>query len=152
VWLYRPPPSDPVLLPMAKWCTVWRDRAVFHSGHYCWSVLREPFILFMWNYRTVEWLGLEGTSRLIEFQTTCHKWGCQPLDQILDQVDQAPPIQPGLEHLHRWGIHTLSGQPFPALHHSLSVKNLLISLLELEIIPHVVSLSTHLKIWFPTCS
>ena len=28
------------------------------------------------------------------------------------------PIQPGLESLQRWGIHSLSGQPVPAPHHS----------------------------------
>ena len=29
------------------------------------------------------------------------------------------PIQPGLEHLQGWGIHSLSGQPVPAPHHCL---------------------------------
>jgi len=37
---------------------------------------------------------------------------------ILDQAVQNP-IQPSLEHLQGWGIHSLSGQPVPAPHHSL---------------------------------
>ena len=53
--------------------------------------------------------------------TSCHRQGCQPLDQVLDQTAQGP-IQPDLEHLQERGIHNLSMQPVPAPHHSLSRK------------------------------
>ena len=50
-----------------------------------------------------------------------HRQGCQLLDQVLDQIAQGP-IQPGLKKLQGSGIHSLSGQPVPAPHHSLSKK------------------------------
>ena len=43
------------------------------------------------------------------------------LDQVLDQIVQGP-IQPGHKHLQGQGIHSLSEQPVPAAHHSLSRK------------------------------
>ena len=68
------------------------------------------------NHRITEWPGLEGTSRIMNLQSPCHRQGHQP-PHLLDQVAQGP-IQPGLEHLQGWGIHNLSGQPIPAPHHS----------------------------------
>jgi len=41
--------------------------------------------------------------------------GHQPPDQVAHS-----PIQPGLEHLQGWGIHSFSGQPVPVPHHALS--------------------------------
>lgn len=35
---------------------------------------------------TTEWLGLEGTPRIIKFQPLCHRQGHQPPDLVLDQV------------------------------------------------------------------
>ena len=43
--------------------------------------------------------------------------GCQSPHFILDQAAQGP-IQPGFEHLQGQSIHSLSGQPVPAPHHS----------------------------------
>lgn len=37
-----------------------------------------------------EGLGLEGISRFIKFQPLCCRQGCQPVDQVLDQVAQGP--------------------------------------------------------------
>ena len=71
------------------------------------------------NYhRIIECLGLEGTPKIIRVQSPCLRQGRQPPDLILDQAAQGP-IQPGCEHLQGWGIHSLSGQPVPAPHHSL---------------------------------
>lgn len=33
----------------------------------------------------MEWFGLEVTSRIVNFQLTCHRQGCQLLDQVLVQ-------------------------------------------------------------------
>jgi len=43
---------------------------------------------------------------IIEFQPPCCMQGHQPLDQVAQSH-----IQPGLECLQGWGIHTLLGQP-----------------------------------------
>ena len=69
------------------------------------------------HHRTTEWPGLEGTSRITNLQSLCHRQGHQPPHLILDQAAQGC-IQPGLEHLQGRGIHSLSGQPVPAPHHS----------------------------------
>jgi len=39
-----------------------------------------------------------------------------PQARLADQAAQGS-IQPGLEHLQRWGIHSFSGKPVPASHH-----------------------------------
>jgi len=70
------------------------------------------------SHSIIEWLGLEGTSRIIKLQPRHHRQGFQPPHFILDQAAQGP-IQPGLEHLQGRGIHNLSGQPVSAPHHSL---------------------------------
>ena len=67
------------------------------------------------DHRIIERLGLE---RIINFQPPCFRQGCQPLDQALDQIAQGL-VQPGLEHLQGWGIHSPSGQPIPTSHHPL---------------------------------
>jgi len=66
----------------------------------------------------MEWLGLEETPRIIRFQPPSHRQGHQPPDVIVDQAAQGS-IHPGSEHLQGWSIHSLSGQPAPAPHHSL---------------------------------
>ena len=63
-------------------------------------------------------LGLEGT---LGSNPSATRLGCQPLDQVLDQVAQGS-IQPGLEYLHRQGTRNLSEQPVPVHHDSLSEK------------------------------
>ena len=47
--------------------------------------------------------------------TPCHGQGRQPPDQAAQSH-----IQPGLECLQRWSIHSLLGQPVPVCHHPLS--------------------------------
>jgi len=42
----------------------------------------------------------------------CHGQGCQPPEQAAQSH-----IQPGLECLQGWGIHSLSGQPVSVCHH-----------------------------------
>ena len=74
-------------------------------------------ILQVKYHRITEWPGLEGTSVIMKFQPPCHRQDHQPPHLILDQAAQGP-IQSGLKHLQGWGIHSLSGQPVPAPHHS----------------------------------
>ena len=59
------------------------------------------------SHRIIEWFGLEGTSRIIKFQPPYQRQGYQPPDLVLDQVAQGH-IQPDLEHLQGWRIHSLS--------------------------------------------
>ena len=49
--------------------------------------------------------------------TPCYVQGHQPADQAAQSH-----IQPGLECLQEWGIHSLLGQPVPVYHHPLSEK------------------------------
>ena len=56
--------------------------------------------------RIIEWLGLEGISRIMNLQPPCHRHGHQPPHLILHHAAQGP-IQPGLEHLHGRSIHNL---------------------------------------------
>jgi len=72
---------------------------------------------FRMNHR-IEWLGLEGTTRIIKFPPPCYRQGHQPPNMVLEQVARGP-IQPGLEHLRGSSIYNLSRQPVPAPHHSL---------------------------------
>jgi len=47
----------------------------------------------------------------------CYVQGGQPADQAAQSH-----IQPGLECLHGWGIHSLPGQPVPVHHHPMGEK------------------------------
>ncbi|SGA33774.1 Uncharacterised protein [Chlamydia abortus] len=71
-----------------------------------------------WNHpRTMEWPGLKRTPKIIWFQPPCRGQGGQPLDQAAQSH-----IQPGLQCLRGWGVHSLSGQVVPVRHHLLSEK------------------------------
>ena len=65
----------------------------------------------------MEWPGLKKTTIIIEFQPPCYVQGRQPPDQAAQSH-----IQPGLECLQGWGIHSLLGQPVPVRHHPLCEK------------------------------
>ena len=90
------------------------------------------------NHRIIEWFRLEGTPR-VKFQFPSHRQGHQPPELVLDQVAQGL-VQPHLEHLQGWHIHSLSGQPVPVPHHSLCKElssdiQCKASVLELKTIP-----------------
>ena len=70
------------------------------------------------NHR-MAWVGRDLKDH--ETSNPHHRQGHQPLHLILDQAAQGS-IQPGLEHLQGWGIHSLSGQLFQHLT-TLIVKN-----------------------------
>jgi len=53
-------------------------------------------------HRIIEWPGLKRTIKVIQFQPPCHGQGHQPPDQAAQSH-----IQPGLECLWVWGIHSL---------------------------------------------
>ena len=65
----------------------------------------------------MEWPGLKRITMIIEFQSPCYVQGHQPPDQAAQSH-----IQPGLECLQGWGIHSLLGQPVPVRHHPLCEK------------------------------
>jgi len=77
------------------------------------------------SHKIIEWLGLEGTPRIIKFQHPCHRQGCQPPHLVSDQASQGL-IQPGLKHLQEWNSH--SGQPVPGSHYSLCEEFFSVSL------------------------
>ena len=54
------------------------------------------------HLRIVEWPGLKRTTVIVEFQPPCYVQGRQPPDQAAQSH-----IQPGLECLQGWGIHSL---------------------------------------------
>jgi len=60
------------------------------------------------NHRIIQWLSLKRTATIIQFQPPCYVQGHQPPDQAAQSH-----IQPGLECLQGWGIHSLLGQPAP---------------------------------------
>jgi len=68
-------------------------------------------------HRIIEWPGLNRSTVTIEFQPPCYVQGHQPPDQAAQSH-----IQPGLECLQGWGIHSLLGQPVPVRHHPLGGK------------------------------
>ena len=80
------------------------------------SLIKNPTVYC--DHRIIEWLELEGISRIINFQLPCHRQGYQPPYLVPEQVAQSS-ILPGLKHLQGQSIHSLSGQPVPAPHHSL---------------------------------
>ena len=61
------------------------------------------------------WVEKDHSDRLVS--TPCYVQGCQPPDQAAQSH-----IQPGLECLQGWGIHSLLGQPVPVRHHPLCEK------------------------------
>lgn len=54
-----------------------------------WSI-HTNFTVLRPCHRIIEYIGLEGTSRIIDFQPPCHSQGCQLLDQAEDQAVQGP--------------------------------------------------------------
>jgi len=54
---------------------------------------------------------------IIKFQPPCYVQGRQPPDQAAQSH-----IQPGLECLQGWGIHSLLGQPVSVHHHPLNER------------------------------
>jgi len=68
----------------------------------------------------IEWVGLEGTSRIMKLHPPHHRQGLQPTHLIAGQAAQGP-IQPSTEHLQGRDLHSLSGQPLTVHHYS--VKN-----------------------------
>lgn len=55
-------------------------------------------LLYINYHRSIEWLGLEGTLKIIELQPPCHP---------SVQAAQGP-IQPALEYFQGWDIHRVA--------------------------------------------
>jgi len=69
-------------------------------------------------HRTIQWLGLEGTSRIMKLQPLCCMQGHQPPHLIPAQAAHGP-IHLALNTSRDGrGIHSLSEQPVPAPPHS----------------------------------
>ena len=98
---------------LRKYCSC---RFLFLAGGNAFFVhpLKTSVVWVVLVHRITEWLGLEGTSRIMKLQPPCRKQGHKPLCLILDQAAQGA-IQPGLEHFQGWGIHSQPGQLFQHL-------------------------------------
>ena len=97
------------------------------------------------NYRITEWPGLKRTTMITQFQPSCYVKGRQPPDQAAQSH-----IQPGLECLQGWGIHSLLGQPVQCVTtlwvtNFLLISNLNFLFLSLKPFSLVLSLSTLIK-------
>lgn len=78
--------------------------------------------------------------------------GCHPLDQVPDQV-ALDPIQPGLECLQGWAIHSFHGQLVLVPHHLpnfILISNLNLQSFSLKSFLLVLLLSGHVKTHFPS--
>ena len=83
--------------------------------------------------------------------TPCYVQGRQPADQAAQSH-----IQPGLECLQGWGIHSLLGQPVQCVttlwvKNFLLISNLSLTCFNLNPFPPVLSLSTHVNSLSPSC-
>ena len=83
--------------------------------------------------------------------TPCYVQGHQPADQAAQSH-----IQPGLECLQGWGIHSLLGQPVQCIttlwvKNFFLISNLNLPCLSLKPFPHVLSLSTLVNSRYPSC-
>jgi len=105
---------------------------------------------FMYH-RIIEWPGLKRTTMFIWFQPPCYVQGRQPADQAAQSH-----IQPGLQCLQGWGIHSLLGQPVQCVttlwvKNFLLISNLNLPCLSLKPFPLVLSLSTLVNSCSPSC-
>jgi len=94
------------ILPQLKAFSVEIQGLLLIARTSCCRGLWSQMVLYI--HRIKEWLGLEDTSRIMDLQPPHHRQGHQPPHLKLDQAAQGP-IQPRLEHLQGWGIHSLSG-------------------------------------------
>ena len=94
---------------------------------FLWSIstISYTHIYISHAHRIIEWLWLERTLRIVRPQLPCNVQGHQPPDLIIDRTVQGP-IQPGLEHLCRWGVITSLGSQLQHLT-TFSVKNFLLT-------------------------
>lgn len=77
------------------------------------------------HQRIIDWLGWDLKAQPVPISYYGQGW------HPLHQITQGPPVQPGIEYLRRWGVHSFSVQPVPVLPHPLSKKFPLISNLNL---------------------
>ena len=99
----------------------------------------------------IEWPELKRTTMTISFQTPCYEQGHQPTAQAAQSH-----IQPGLECLQGWGIHSLLGQPVQCVTTLLGkifllISNLNLPCLSLKPFPLVLLLPTLVNSHSPSC-
>ena len=103
------------------------------------SVLGDVKLAISWNHR-MAWVEKDHNDHLVS--TPCYVQGHQPADQAAQSH-----IQPGLECLQGWGIHSLLGQPVQCVttlwvKNFLLISNLNLPCLSLKPFPLVLSPST----------
>jgi len=73
---------------------------------FSWTTLSSTGEILLRSHKITEWPGLKRTAMIIWFQPPCYVQGRQPPAQAAQSH-----IQPGLECLQGWGIHSLLAQP-----------------------------------------
>ena len=115
-----------------------------------------PKMLLQAYNRIIEWLGLEGTSRITKFQLPCNRQGCQLLDQVMDQIWTRAPSSLALNTSSSRASTAALGSLFQHLTTLLEknfflTSNLNLPSFSLKPFPLLLSPSTCVKSWFPTC-
>ena len=88
-------------------------RAHFDTG-WDWGILGQVAFCSK-NHHRMAWVEKDHNDHLVP--TPCYMQRCQPPDQAAQSH-----IQPGLECIQEWGIHSLPGQSVPVHHHPLCEK------------------------------
>ena len=101
-------------------------------------------------HRIIEWFGLEGIFKIIQFQSSCYR----QRHLLLDQVAQSP-IQPGLECFQRGAFITSLGNLLqclttPTVKYFFLISSLNLPFPSLKPFPLVLSLPAPFKYWKAT--
>ena len=102
-------PKPMLSLLLSTYCSY--TPCLIHSRLLLWSASKVGLALL--HSHRMAWDGRRLKAHSVP--APCHGHGCHTLDQAAQG-----PIQPSLEHLQGWGIHSFSGQIVPVPHHPLS--------------------------------
>jgi len=122
------------------WRVLCWEQEVWTWMGWCWKMGEEKFSFISRGNHRMAWVEKDHNDHLVP--TPCYVQGRQPADQAAQSH-----IQPGLECLQGWGIHSLLGQPVQCIttlwvKNFLLISNLNLPCLSLKPFPLVLSLST----------
>lgn len=97
------------------------------------ELCKNSFLRVRCSQRNTECFGVRETLKITSIQPPCCGQGYQPADQAA-----RGPVQPPLEYLQEWDIHSFCGQPVPGPH---------FPDWKISAFPSILSLSDHIKSW-----